>query len=70
MLDGMGRLVIPKEYRVMAGIDNGEPAKITIEDRRIIIEQAEPACRLCGSTERVNDEFLLCEKCINAVKAL
>ena len=36
-VDGLGRLVLPREFRKHLGIDNGTPVEITSEDDKIVI---------------------------------
>lgn len=69
-LDGMGRIVLPAEYRKKAMIDDMSEVKITEQDGKIIIERLCPACKICGSEENVNGELMVCEACIKRIKAL
>ncbi len=69
-IDKLGRIVIPMEYRKKAGLEIDDEASITEENGRIIIERKTPSCKICGSEEKLNKEFSLCQQCIDKIKNL
>ena len=69
-IDKLGRIVIPMEYRKKAGLEIDDEASITEENGRIIIERKTPSCKICGSEEKLNKEFSLCQQCIDRIKNL
>lgn len=69
-IDSLGRIVIPVDYRKKAGIyDTGE-ARITEENGKIIIEKLHPDCKICGAEGKLDEQFGICPKCIEAIKGL
>ena len=50
-IDGLGRIVIPKELRQINGLKEGSPMEIFVEEGRIIFEKYEPGCTFCGEMD-------------------
>ena len=52
-IDGLGRVVIPKEIRMVLGISEGDPLEVNVNTKtgQIIIEKVEldKRCDWCGS---------------------
>lgn len=48
-VDNTGRVVIPKEYRNMLGIDLGSELTISIEENKIILQKESKSCMFCKS---------------------
>lgn len=67
-IDKLGRIVVPMEYRKKAGLDIDDEASITEENGKIIIQRKIPSCKICDSTENLNNKFSLCQKCIDEIK--
>ena len=68
-IDGLGRIVIPKELRKRMGLDEGTAMEIFVEEGRIIFEKYEPGCIFCGEME---DTFefegeKVCRNCCNKI---
>lgn len=50
-IDGLGRIVIPKELLKIFGIKEKDPFEIFVDDdNRIILRKYDPACTFTGST--------------------
>lgn len=67
-IDELGRIVLPAEIRQKLGITVKSTIAIYENNGSIVMKQAEPYCKLCGSAGSVNDELHLCAECIEKVK--
>ena len=68
-IDGLGRIVIPKELRKRMGLDEGTSMEIFVEEGRIIFEKYEAGCIFCGEME---DTFefegkVVCKNCLDDI---
>lgn len=50
-MDGVGRIVLPKEVRNRFGLVNGTAFKLSMKDDCIILKVAIPSCFICGKTD-------------------
>ena len=69
-VDGLGRLVLPREFRKHLSIENGTPVEITCEDDKIIIKRFNPRCIFCNGEGEIT-EFMgkrICAECIAKIK--
>jgi transcriptional pleiotropic regulator of transition state genes len=69
-IDGLGRIVIPKELRTTAGIDCGDPMEIfTDADGAVIIRPYRPGCTFCNSMDDLITvgNVTMCRKCARAI---
>ena len=69
-LDELGRIVIPKEWRRILNIENGDQLEIYVEGSRIILEKYSRSCCFCDNLQNLT-EFkgqLVCQECIEALK--
>lgn len=68
-LDGLGRVVIPKELRRTLGIDEGDGLEIFVEGDKILLRKYAPGCTLCGSLDEI--EYLsgkpICRVCVSKI---
>ena len=69
-IDGLGRIVIPKELRKRMGLDEGTAMEIFVEEGRIIFEKYEPGCIFCGE---MDDTFefegkVVCKDCLDKME--
>lgn len=64
-IDSLGRIVLPIDYRVSLGLKEGDIVNISILKNRIIIAPNQLTCKLCGSTNDI-DEIGLCTDCMQA----
>lgn len=72
-IDDLGRIVIPKEFRRLLKIIEGEPTEIFCEGEFVKIRKysEDPIeCNICGSEKNLNeiDDKFICEKCIKKIK--
>ncbi len=66
-VDELGRIVLPKELRVILNINEKDPLEIYVdEDNRIILRKYEPACIFCnGMNGIVNYKgYNFCKDCM------
>lgn len=71
-IDELGRLVLPKEYRTILGIQGMDPVEIHLVQDEMIIRKHEPACTLCGSREalrQINGKTI-CAQCVRDICAM
>ncbi|MBR7071219.1 MAG: AbrB/MazE/SpoVT family DNA-binding domain-containing protein [Clostridia bacterium] len=73
MLDRMGRIVIPKEFRKQLGMENEvDSFEITMEENRIVLRKYEPHCIFCGGTENCTDfrDQTVCIDCLRDLQQI
>lgn len=65
MVDSVGRIVIPSEFREQLEVENGGMVSLTIKNDCLIIKKFIPSCSFCGSFIRLSKlhEKQICEKC-------
>lgn len=66
-IDGLGRVVIPKELRRTLGYREGTPMEIIVDNEgTIIMRKYAPGCVICGNfTELVDYKGLrVCHTCV------
>lgn len=72
-VDGLGRIVIPKEIRKSFGItDNEDSLEIFTEGNTIILKKYEPCCTFCGEAKNVvtYKDKNICPACLEELKTL
>lgn len=72
-LDGLGRVVVPKQFRYRAGLGKNDLLRIEIWEDGIFIRPALQRCFLCGQEHKEFSKVegkLLCADCVQKVKAL
>lgn len=69
-VDGLGRVVIPKEIRKAFDIvDNQDSLEIFTEDNMIILKKYEPCCTFCGEGSNIvtYKEKNICRNCLEEI---
>lgn len=72
-VDGLGRIVIPKEIRKAFDItDNEDSLEIFTEGNMIILKKYEPCCTFCGEAKDVltYKDRNICPSCLEDIKTL
>ena len=72
-VDGVGRVVLPKELRKLFDIDEeGSQLEIFIEEDKIVLKKYSPACIFCNSSEDVVSfqGKCVCKNCIQEINKL
>jgi len=70
-LDGLGRVVIPRETRRILKMKEGTPLEIYLDGERIILQKYSPGCMICGSMEGLSKDKAnnkLCNECLGGFK--
>lgn len=69
-IDGLGRIVLPKELRATLDLNDRDPLEIYTERNTIILKKYEPACIFCNSTKEVINYRgrNICKACIDRLK--
>jgi AbrB family transcriptional regulator, transcriptional pleiotropic regulator of transition state genes len=64
-LDGLGRIVIPKELRNTLDINNGDPVMFLAGSDQIGVKKYMPGCIFCGEVDTVVEFriYKICENC-------
>lgn len=65
-IDHLGRLVIPREYRKVFGIRDGDLLDMTIEGDAVIVRKLQRACVFCDSLDDLGmfKGKLVCAPCL------
>lgn len=69
-IDELGRIVLPKELRMVFDIHPGDPLEIyTDRDGTIILKKYQSRCIFCGSHKNVREykDNMVCKNCINGL---
>lgn len=68
-IDGVGRIVIPKELRDSMDIHKQDEVEIFVDNNEIIIKKFEITCIFCGSKENIIDfkDQKICEECLTNI---
>ena len=68
-VDGLGRVVLPKELRRTLGVDMKDSMEIYVDGEQIILKKYQPACIFCdNATDVVN--FMgknICSDCLKFI---
>ena len=69
-IDNLGRVVIPKKFRDILGIEANEKLLVSLDKERIIISPIDARCALCKSKVGREVKLRLCRSCIQKVKVI
>ena len=69
-IDRLGRIVLPMEIRKSLKIKENDELDVALDNGCIVIYPHIRVCKICGSKQIENKEFLLCKNCVEAVKRL
>lgn len=61
-IDDLGRIVIPKEYRRVLGISEGDSLNIEIQGDALLLRKHETSCVFCRKPVADGIQFL-CDEC-------
>ena len=70
-IDEVGRVVIPKELRLKAGLVARTDVEVYAEKDRIILRRYRPGCAFCGAPDNLvqwRDNYI-CKACVEALKS-
>lgn len=71
-IDNLGRVVVPKGYRVMLGLRPGDPLDVEVDGDRLVLRPHRDGCALCGDPSALNLylDKKVCSECVRRLKAL
>ena len=69
-VDGLGRIVLPKELRKMMDINEKDSLEIFTDGDSVVLRKYVPACVFCGDASDVVyfNGKRVCRKCLDALK--
>lgn len=68
-LDGLGRIVIPKEIRNELNFKENQPLNINLIDNAVIITKSKKRCLFCDKSKELKEynDFFICTECIGNI---
>ncbi|MDQ6797351.1 MAG: AbrB/MazE/SpoVT family DNA-binding domain-containing protein [Actinomycetota bacterium] len=68
-IDGLGRIVVPIEFRRALGIADHDLVEISLDANRIVVTKVERTCVFCDSSTdlREHRNRLVCRSCVVAL---
>ncbi len=71
-IDNLGRVVVPKGYRMMLGLKPGDPLDVEVDGGRLTISPHVDGCTFCGASESIHRFFDkgICGGCLEKLKNL
>ncbi len=71
-VDELGRIVLPAEMRNVLGVNTKTIMNVILADGEIVLQKADPCCKLCGSSVNViqTDRGCVCAECVDTIKRL
>lgn len=67
-IDKLGRVVLPMDFRKALGLEGEVEVVLSIRDNFITIRGAGTHCRLCGSSDNVEESLGVCLNCIKRIR--
>lgn len=71
-IDNLGRVVVPKGYRLMLGLKPGDQLDVEVEDGKLSMAPHRIGCTFCGA-DAVAGTLLgkkICPDCLTALKEM
>jgi len=71
-IDNLGRVVVPKGYRVMLGLEPGDPLDVAVDGDSLVITPHREGCFLCGGSSVLHAYLSknICSECVEQIRAL
>ena len=69
-IDGLGRIVLPKDYRKKLNILPKTKLSLELVGDSIILRREKRLCKICGHEELLDKNLDICNSCIKLVKRL
>lgn len=71
-IDNLGRVVVPKGYRLMLGLQPGDPLDVEVGDGKLMLSPHRDGCTFCGSTSVAGTHLgkKVCGECLHNLKAI
>lgn len=71
-IDNLGRVVVPKGYRLMLGLQPGDPLDVEVDGGKLLLSPHHDGCTFCGSTSLVGTHLgkSICGECLTFLRAI
>jgi AbrB family transcriptional regulator, transcriptional pleiotropic regulator of transition state genes len=71
-IDNLGRVVVPKGYRMMLGLQPGDPLDVEVDGGRLMISPHKDGCTFCGMPDGLHSylDKSICPGCLDQLKNL
>lgn len=71
-IDNLGRVVVPKGYRMMLGLQPGDPLDVEVDGEKLLIRAHREGCTFCGADDVAHkfQEKSICPDCLKQLKGL
>ena len=71
-IDGLGRIVLPKELREVLGISPKDPIEIFTDNDHIILKKYTPTCIFCENVDDITyyKGKQVCRNCLEALRII
>ena len=71
-IDNLGRVVVPKGYRQMLGLQPGDQLDLDIDGDHLVMAPHREGCAFCGSSGVLYNYLskMICSDCIERIKEL
>ena len=71
-IDNLGRVVVPKGYRLMLGLKPGDPLDVEVDGDRLVIAPHLEGCLFCGGSGelQVYHSKKICSDCVEQIRRL
>jgi transcriptional pleiotropic regulator of transition state genes len=71
-IDNLGRVVVPKGYRMMLGLKPGDPLDVEVDGGRLLLSPHSDGCTFCGMAG-ANQMFMaksVCPDCLQQLREM
>ncbi len=71
-IDNLGRVVVPKGYRQMLGLEPGDQLDVSVDGDNLVITPHKEGCALCGGSSVLHAYLSkqICSDCVERIRAL
>lgn len=71
-IDNLGRVVVPKGYRLMLGLQPGDPLDVEVDRDRLVIAPHREGCTFCGGSSVLYSYLSknICSECVEQIRAM
>jgi len=71
-IDNLGRVVVPKGYRLMLGLQPGDRLDVEVDDGKLLMSPHIDGCTFCGSTSVIGTHLgkNVCGECLASLRSL
>lgn len=71
-IDNLGRVVVPKGFRTMLGLQPGDSLEVEVDDGKLTLSPHKGSCTFCGQAEALQAYLgkSVCEGCLSDLRQL